>query len=612
MSYPRSVSDELTSTGSETAGRQIGRYRLTCEIASGGQASIFMAVADGPQGFGKIVALKRMHRHLAGDASNVSMFLDEARLAAQLTHPNICGVIDFGIDEGDYFMVMEYLTGVTVAKLAVNAVRQAAQGTLDRKKWAGIVAYIVAQAAEGLRAAHELKDARGEKLNVVHRDVSPQNLMVGFDGSVRVMDFGIAKYDERDTETSLGEVKGKYAYMSPEQARAGQVDHRTDIWALGVIAWELLTLRRLFKRDSTANTVIAVVYDPVEPPSSIEPTLSSEVDEVILAALSRNLSERTDDPRIFGNHLRKAVNAQIGASELAAWVQAAFPAAEAEARTMIDLARQAPKMVPSIAKREADPSTGNSLELPIHALLEQADQERASLVSPAPASPRAKSKRTPIALGLAIATLGAIGLGVVGAQLEPSPEPVWTEATPEAQGTATEVVQRAQVTATQVTAEQVTTAQAQVPAQQAQEPAQQEPAQALPLGVAVPTQRPLVASRPPTDGARGRAPNAPPAPAEAPAPPIAAAPPSTPPTPVAAAEPTPASESTTGTLVLVTPGTWANVYGPSGELWGATPLRRSMPPGPVTVELRFEGQPPGRRVSAEVTAGGTARVVERM
>jgi serine/threonine protein kinase len=604
VSYPRIVSDELTSTGSETAGRQIGRYRLTCEIASGGQASIFMAVADGPQGFGKIVALKRMHRHLAGDASNVSMFLDEARLAAQLTHPNICGVIDFGIDEGDYFMVMEYLTGVTVAKLAVNAVRQAAQGTLDRKKWAGIVAYIVAQAAEGLRAAHELKDARGEKLNVVHRDVSPQNLMVGFDGSVRVMDFGIAKYDERDTETSLGEVKGKYAYMSPEQARAGQVDHRTDIWALGVIAWELLTLRRLFKRDSTANTVIAVVYDPVEPPSSIEPTLSSEVDEVILAALSRNLTERTDDPRTFGNHLRKAVNAQIGASELAAWVQAAFPAAEAEARTMIDLARQAPRMVPSIAKREADASTGNSLELPIHALLEQADQERASLVSPAPTSPRAKSKRTPIALGFAIATLGAIGLGLIGAQLQPSPEPVWTEAAPQAQGVDHAPAPQAQRALPQAPLADPQAQLADPQALSSVPEAQLPDPQAQALEVVAP-----VAAVRSAMGARAHPRNLA---TETPVQAVAAAPPATPPTP-AAPEPTHATtENAPGTLVLVTPGTWANVYGPNGELWGATPLRRSMPPGPVTVELRFEGQPPGRRVSAEVTAGGTARVVERM
>lgn len=559
-----------------------------------------MAVADGPQGFGKIVALKRMHRHLAGDASNVSMFLDEARLAAQLTHPNICGVIDFGIDEGDYFMVMEYLTGVTVAKLAVNAVRQAAQGTLDRKKWAGIVAYIVAQAAEGLRAAHELKDARGDKLNVVHRDVSPQNLMVGFDGSVRVMDFGIAKYDERDTETSLGEVKGKYAYMSPEQARAGQVDHRTDIWALGVIAWELLTLRRLFKRDSTANTVIAVVYDPIDLPSTIEPTLSGEVDEVILAALHRTLSERTDDPRTFGNRLRKAVNSPIEASDLAAWVQGAFPAAEAEARTMIDLAKQAPKMVPSIAKREGDPSTGNSLEMPIHEVLEQAEILRASLVSPQPTSPRATSTRMPIAIGIGLAALGAIGLGVAFSQHDSAPA---IEALPQAQGEPPQpqvVLPQGQIEPPQAHGEPP---QGQIEPSQGQAEPSEAQVEAAPEVPAEPVVLARTRPRPEREHADERTPTED-------VPPVA--PVST--TPNAAPEvhaPEQAPDNAPGTLVIVTPGTWANVYGPSGELWGATPLRRTLPPGAVAVELRFEGQPPGRRVSAEITAGGTARVVER-
>ena len=563
------MSDEQTRFELEEAGKAVGRYRLAYEIASGGQASIFMAVSDGPSGFGKVVALKRLHKHLAKDPQFVSMVLDEARLAAQLTHPNVCGVIDFGVADDEYFMAMEYLTGVTVAKLASDAQRLEREGKLDRKRWTGLVGLVIAAAAEGLRAAHELRDARGDKLNVVHRDVSPQNIMVGFDGSVRVMDFGIAKYDDRETETTLGEVKGKYAYMSPEQARAQPIDQRTDVWALAVIGWELLTLKRLFKRDTTAHTVLAVVSDPVDPVSSLVPGLDAEVDLVFGRALERDREARTNDARAFASALRRALGGELDASDLATWVQQSFPEAEIKARTMVDLARQSARGVPSIAKRATEASSSTStIRAPIHVA---AEPSAVTLVPPAPS-------RWPMAVGVLVVL--AVGGGVIGTMLGPSEPPSAPVAalTPDA--------------GAPVDAAALPDAITPIP-----DAATIEPDAGSPASPVDATARRVVRATP-------QPPVTPPEPpVTPPQPPVTPPPTSAPPATVAA--------PTTGTIVVVTPGTWANVFGPSGEAWGTTPLRRSVPAGPITIELRIEGQPPARRESVEVPAGGIGRVTVR-
>jgi serine/threonine-protein kinase len=602
------VKDEATKFELESAGKQVGRYRLAYEIASGGQASIFMAVADGPSGFGKVVALKRLHKHLAKEQSFISMFLDEARLASQLTHPNVCGVIDFGVEDGEYFMAMEYLTGVTVAKLASHAQKLAAQGKLDRELWSALVAHVVASAAEGLRAAHELKDVRGDKLNVVHRDVSPQNIMVGFDGSVRVMDFGIAKYDERETETSLGEVKGKYAYMSPEQARAAPIDHRTDIWALGVIAWELLTLRRLFKRETTAQTVLAVMNDEIEPPSRVEPSVPHEVDAAVLGAITRDLEQRTADARAFGSALRKAAGA-ADASDLAAWVQEAFPAAEAKARTMIDLARQSARGVPSLAKRDAEGSS-SSINAPVHTVSRSGGGT--SVVPPPPAA-----HRRWLFAGIGALVAVSIGAAVVGGGLgtaEPDEAPPASSSPGEVEAASRTAGSGSEGAGSGASGRVEPSQRPEAPTEGVDPPAVDpsavagtDPAAIAPDPGSVVTP-PRVGPRAPRGtGSRPAAePSASPAPGPTPTPTPAPAPTPTP------AEPASAPDTpSTGTLVVVTPGTWANVYGPGGDLWGATPLRRSVAAGEVTVELRFEGQPPGRRASADVPGGGTGRIVER-
>ena len=326
--------------------RMIGRYRLSYELASGGQATVYVGVAEGPSGFEKVVAIKVLHGRHAKDAAAVSQFLDEARLAAQLTHPSVCGVIDFGIDGDDHFLVMEFIPGVTVAQLLMRAVELEAEGRLDKKRWGALAGLVFSSVAEGLHAVHDLRDATGRRLHVVHRDVTPKNIIVGFDGSVRLMDFGIAQHDARMTQSIVGSIKGTASYMSPEQARGEPVDVRTDIWSLGVVAWEFLARQRLFKRALPMETMLALVQGPIPRISEIDSMWTAPVDAALEIALARDLSQRTNDARSFAARLALGVG-HATAAELADWIRRALPHAEVESRTLVDLARQSAGQLPS-------------------------------------------------------------------------------------------------------------------------------------------------------------------------------------------------------------------------------------------------------------------------
>jgi len=326
--------------------RRIGRYGLSYEIATGGQATVYVGVAEGPSGFEKVVAIKVLHGHFAQDAAAASQFLDEARLAAQLTHPNVCGVIDFGIDGKEHFLVMEFIPGVTVAQLLTRAVELESRGRLDKKRWGALAGLVFSSVAEGLHAVHDLRDAAGNRLHVVHRDVTPKNIIVGFDGSVRLMDFGIVQHDARLTRSVVGAIKGTASYMSPEQARGEPVDARTDVWALGVVAWEFLARQRLFKRATAIDTVMAVVEDPIPRLSRTDSAWSAAVDGALDVALARDLGRRTEDARSFAAKLAFGVG-HASAAELADWIRRALPHAEVESRTIVDLARQSAGELPS-------------------------------------------------------------------------------------------------------------------------------------------------------------------------------------------------------------------------------------------------------------------------
>ena len=319
---------------------KIGRYDLCFELASGGMASVHLARVEGNPGFEKLVALKRIHPHLACEQEYVEMFLDEARIASRITHSNVCSVFDFGEADGEYFIAMEYLVGEPLSR-----VHRRVLADVDQRRSPLLpmrMARIIAQACEGLHAAHELADADGESLHVVHRDVSAENLFVTYDGATQVVDFGIAHARQRVHNTEAGQVKGTFPYMAPEQMTSAVVDRRVDIWALGAVLWELLTLRKLFLRETDVNTMYAVLSGEIQPPSAYRSEVSAELDEIVLKALQRSPDERWKSAREMGKALRRYLAKQdelIGPAEIADWMRELFPSGELRKRELMEIAR---------------------------------------------------------------------------------------------------------------------------------------------------------------------------------------------------------------------------------------------------------------------------------
>jgi serine/threonine-protein kinase len=266
--------------------RLIGRYALYGEIASGGMATVHFGRLLGPVGFSRTVAIKRLHAQFAKDPEFVAMFLDEARLAGRIQHPNVVATLDVVALEGELFLVMEYVQGESLAKLLGTMHKRG--GSIPYK----IVASIIAGVLYGLHAAHEATDERGQPLSIVHRDVSPQNVLVGVDGVARVLDFGVAKAAGRMQATREGEIKGKLAYMPPEQMKGASMDRRTDVYAAAVVFWEALTARRLFDGEHAGVIFTKVMNGEVERPSRIIPGVPPIVDEIILRGLDRDLGRR--------------------------------------------------------------------------------------------------------------------------------------------------------------------------------------------------------------------------------------------------------------------------------------------------------------------------------
>jgi eukaryotic-like serine/threonine-protein kinase len=279
-------------------GKRLGKFEILALLALGGTAEIYLARIGGAAGFEKYVVVKCLHDHLADDAEFVKMFLDEARLAAHLDHSNIVQTMELGQYEGRYYMVMEFLAGLSLAMV----VRRVSERLPDTRIPVPLVLNVLAQSCAGLHYAHE-KAMNGKPLNIVHRDISPQNLVVSFEGVVKLVDFGIAKAEMRETRTRSGTIKGKFAYMSPEQCVANNVDRRTDVFALGVIGHELLTGRRLFKRPSPYETYQSVMECDVKPPSAINGAGDPALDQVILRALTRDKEERYPTAEAFGDAL---------------------------------------------------------------------------------------------------------------------------------------------------------------------------------------------------------------------------------------------------------------------------------------------------------------------
>ncbi|MBI3207215.1 MAG: serine/threonine protein kinase [Myxococcales bacterium] len=299
----------------QEAGRVVGRYVLYDEIASGGMATIHLGRMIGQVGFARTVAIKRLHPHFAKDPEFVAMFIDEARLAAGIRHPNVVATLDVVALEGDLFLVMEYVEGDSLSHLVKRVHAR------DQRIPPGVVSGILSNVLYGLHAAHTAADDRGEALSIVHRDVSPQNILVGLDGVARVVDFGVAKAARRIMETEAGRIKGKFRYMAPEQIRADKFDCRVDVFAAGIVLWEALVGRGLFVADEPMRTMSMVLEHEIPKPSSLVPELSPEVDAVVIRALARSPSERYASAREMAIDLENAIPPAVP-RVIGEWVEA--------------------------------------------------------------------------------------------------------------------------------------------------------------------------------------------------------------------------------------------------------------------------------------------------
>ena len=274
------------------------RYRIVSPLGKGGMAEVFLAAWEVAPHAQRPVVIKRLYAHLGDDPNLVHMFLDEARLASGLEHENIVKTIEVGLMDGQCCIAMEYLAGQTLQSLLRHDCGPAGMPI-------PVVIFIALQVLNGLHYAHEAVDHRGAPLDIVHRDISPQNIFVTNNGRVKILDFGIAKANTHESRTATGYIKGKLAYIAPEQAAATQVDRRADLWSLGVVMWEMLTGQRLFRADSDAATLQATLTATIAPPSKYRHEVPAAIDRVVLKALQRSPHHRYPTARTMTQDIER-------------------------------------------------------------------------------------------------------------------------------------------------------------------------------------------------------------------------------------------------------------------------------------------------------------------
>jgi eukaryotic-like serine/threonine-protein kinase len=305
----------------------VGRYTIYGKIASGGMASVHFARVRGGEGFAPTVAVKRLHPHLAEDPDFRATLIDEARMAARIHHPNVVPTLDVFSEEGEVLVVMEYVRGESLARLL--------RPSVGRKPMPlSIASAIAVGALSGLHAAHEAKSDRGVPLGIVHRDVSPQNILVGADGLARVIDFGVAKAAGRLQITRDGAIKGKRAYMAPEQIGGGSVTPLADVYAMGVLLWEMLAAKRLFSGESEPALIASVLAGAQEPPSRHAPELPPALDALVMKALALEPIARFASAEEMAEALVGIVPPALSI-EVGRWVEESAGAALADRTTQL-------------------------------------------------------------------------------------------------------------------------------------------------------------------------------------------------------------------------------------------------------------------------------------
>jgi serine/threonine-protein kinase len=385
---------------------RFGRYETLSPIASGGMASVHLGRALGVGGFERLVAIKVMHPDIAQDPGFVAMFLDEGRLAAQIRHPNVVGTLDVQEAPSGLFLVMEYVEGPSLSAI-VRACRKRAEEVPI-----GVALRIVVDALLGLHAAHEQKDASGEPLHIVHRDVSPQNILVSVDGNAKITDFGVAHAEARLATTKGSNVKGKLGYMPAEQVQGEKLDRRADVYAAGVVLWELLTGERLFRGDNEGVVLFAVLAGAKRSPRDVAPHVPEAIDRVVMSALAVDITMRPPTALAFAEALENAA-AEAGVTIASARALAAFVRELGAHKPPVTNVSPQPLELPSPSPRaqsltpsEAPTAVAPQLELRPDA---EGNSQVASVVTALPPrTGRARVGALFVALGLG----GAAALGV--------------------------------------------------------------------------------------------------------------------------------------------------------------------------------------------------------
>jgi serine/threonine protein kinase len=380
---------------------QVGKYELIRELAVGGMAEVFLARTAGPMGFEKQLVLKRILPHMAKDPAFVEMFLSEATLAARLTHPNIVQIFDFGESDGSYFLAMEYIDGPTLRTLLEDAYRR--QVALPPV----VCARIIANACEGLAFAHDFRDpATRQPLGVVHRDISPDNLLLSRQGAVKVADFGIAKASGQRHRTQTGIIKGKVAYMPPEQLRAQPLDRRVDVYALGIVFYELVTGQRPFEAPTDASLMQSILFEQPMPAVLRNPDLPEPVQSILRRAIAKDPEQRYPDCLAFQADLEQFIlstGKPVTSQHIAQLVAQVSPSLE-------DV--PLPPLPPGSPPLEATEIRPNSPSAPLP--MGTQGTARRELVTPAPipaAAPRGPGRLLVALSGLVVLAAGGGYLG---------------------------------------------------------------------------------------------------------------------------------------------------------------------------------------------------------
>jgi serine/threonine-protein kinase len=398
------------------AGERFGKYQLVRELASGGMAEIFLSVYLGLEGFNRVVAVKRVLPQMTASTEFVQMFLDEARLAARLEHPNIVRTYEFGVEDGRYFMVMEYLAGEDL-----NAVLNRAAAT-GHQLPIQFVAEVASRVCAGLHFAHELLDAGGQPLGLVHRDVSPGNIVATYFGEVKLIDFGVAKAATNVVRTRTGILKGKVAYMSPEQLRSRGVDRRSDVFSTGVVLWELLAGARLFARETDAATLYAILDDDIPSVQARRPDVPDELARIVERALARAPEDRwatAEDMQLALDHFvarlshhdlaatgATAASADAGARGLARELEQLFGAERTGTKRAIAQGRALAANIAVMGRLQSDLRAGPAGSFS-EAVTAQAVDSATPAVEPAtPAPPRRSRVRIIAAIAVVAGALG--------------------------------------------------------------------------------------------------------------------------------------------------------------------------------------------------------------